>query len=58
MLEHTIKLIRTGEIIGRVHTDRRMTDEEICDLAGIEIRKKAEDYENDDMYDMCDLWIS
>lgn len=34
-----------GEIIGSVTTDHSMTDEEICELAGVELARTQEDYE-------------
>ena len=35
-----------GEILGSVTTNHRMTDEEICDFAGVDIAITEEDYEH------------
>ena len=34
-----------GEIIGSVTTNHSMTDEEICEIAGIDLARTRDDYE-------------
>lgn len=35
-----------SEILGSVLTNRSMTDEEICEMAGVELARTEEDYFN------------
>lgn len=34
-----------GEVLGSVLTNRSMTDEEICEMAGVELARTEEDYD-------------
>lgn len=40
------KVMYNGEEIGRILRNHTMTEEEICDFAGIELARTQEDYEN------------
>lgn len=60
MTKGLIKIICDGEVIGTVLSNHSMTDEEICEAAGIELAQTQEDYENmpeNGMYDLDDLTI-
>lgn len=50
-----------NEILGSVTTNHSMTDEEICEMAGIELAKTQEDFEGmpeNGMYDLDELEIT
>ena len=49
-----------NEVLGSVITSHSMTDEEICELAGVELAKTQEDFEGmpeNGMYDLDELDI-
>lgn len=49
-----------GEILGSVLTNHGMTDEEICEMAGVELAITREDFENmpeNGKYDLEELEI-
>lgn len=50
-----IILKETGETLATIITNHSMTTDEACELAGIELMKTSEDYQNGDGYDINDI---
>lgn len=46
-----------NEVLGSVITNHSMTDEEICEMAGVKIAVTQADFENEDGYSIDDLEI-